>query len=116
MCIRDRDVADITVIQGDNCSAWQQAQNEIEAGGVTVTSRGIQVTKEGDPFEARLDNQQVRFTNRDTGDDVAYFNKDQALIRSLSAESTFTVRRPGDDSKALRIIPVDTGAFFVVND
>lgn len=110
------DIADITVIQGDNCSAWQQAQNEIEAGGVTVTSRGVQVTKEGDPFEARLDNQQVRFTNRDTGDDVAYFNKDQALIRSLSAESTFTVRRPGDDSKALRIIPVDTGAFFVVND
>ncbi|MBU5419600.1 hypothetical protein KQI11_05630 [Acetanaerobacterium sp. MSJ-12] len=109
-------IADWTVIQGEVCTAWQQAQNEIDAGGVKITSRGIDITKEGDPFQASLDNQQVRFRNTDTSEDVAYFNKDSGRIRQLSALGEFTVQRPDDISGALRVIPVAGGAFFVIND
>ena len=109
-------IADWTVIQGEVCTAWQQAQNEIDAGGVQITSRGIDITKEGDPFQASLDNQQVRFRNTDTGEDVAYFNKDSGRIRQLSALGEFTVQQPDTLSGALRVIPVAGGAFFVIND
>ena len=98
------------------CTAWQQAQNEIQAGGVTVTQRGLQVDASGDPFAVKIDNQQFLVRNKDTGQDVVYLTKDQALISRLTAHDELTVRRYGQPSKALRIIPVDTGAFFVVND
>ena len=109
-------VADITVKEGLVCTAWQQAQNEIQAGGVTVTQRGLQVDANGDPFAVKIDNQQFLVRNKDTGQDVVYLTKDQALISRLTAQDELTVRRYGQPSKALRIIPVDTGAFFVVND
>ncbi len=109
-------VADIMVAEGISCTAWQQAQNEIDAGGVKISSRGIDITRENDPFQASLDNQQVRFRNNDTGEDVAYFNKDSGRIRQLSALGEFTVQRPDDISGALRVIPVAGGAFFVIND
>ena len=69
-----------------------------------------------DRFQASLDNQQVRFRNTDTGEDVAYFNKDSGRIRRLSALGEFTVRQPDAESGALRVIPVAGGAFFVIND
>ena len=109
-------IADWTITQGDVCTAWQQAQNEIDAGGVKITSKGIHITKEKDPFQATLDNQQVRFRNNDTGEDVAYFNKDAGRIRRLLALGEFTVRQPDSECGAMRIIPVDGGAFFVIND
>ena len=109
-------VADITVKEGLVCTAWQQAQNEFQAGGVTVTQRGLQVDASGDPFAVKIDNRQFLVRNKDTEQDVVYLTKDQALISRLTAQDELTVRRYGKSAGALRIMPIDRGAFFVIND
>ena len=51
--------------------AWQQAKNELIAGSVSVSERGMEVAQAGDPFSARIDNRQFLIHNTDTGEDVA---------------------------------------------
>ena len=103
-------VADITLVEGLVCTAWQQAKNELIAGSVSVSERGMEVAQAGDPFSAKIDNRQFLIHNTDTGEDVAYFNKDEGRISKL------TVRRRGNQSGALRLMPVDGGVFLIVND
>ncbi|MCB5940706.1 phage tail protein [bacterium 210820-DFI.6.52] len=109
-------VADITLVEGLVCTAWQQAKNELIAGSVSVSERGVEVAQAGDPFSARIDNRQFLIHNTDTGEDVAYFNKDEGRISKLTAEDGLTVRRRGNQSGALRLMPVEGGVFWIVND
>ncbi len=109
-------VADIIVKAGLVCTAWQQSRGEVEAGGVTVNRRGLQVDVEGDPFAVQIDNKQFLVQNKDTGKDVVYLTKDDALIARLTAQEELTVQRYENPVSALRIIPMESGAFFVIND
>ncbi|MBU5418881.1 hypothetical protein KQI11_01915 [Acetanaerobacterium sp. MSJ-12] len=47
---------------------------------------------------------------------MAYFNKDEGRISKLTAEDGLTVRRRGNQSGALRLMPVEGGVFWIVND
>lgn len=109
-------LTDMVVKIGD-CSGWTPAPNEVYGANYRFDKDGFQITSLTDTFKSLLDNTKFAVYDTAGGDRIImYVSKDQALITQATLQEQLTVQRYENSASALRIIPVDDGAFFVIND
>ncbi len=109
-------LTDMVVKIGD-CSGWTPAPNEIYGANYRFDKDGFEITSLTNSFKSLLDNTKFAVYDTAGGDRIImYVSKDEALITQATIQEQLTVQRYENSASALRIIPVDDGAFFVIND
>ncbi len=107
-----------TVVKKGGCTGWQQAPNEVYGSNFRFDKDGFSITSQTDTFKSTLDNTSLSVYDTAGGTDrvMMVVSKDEGKITQFTAQEQLTVQRYDNSASALRIIPTDTGAMFVIND
>lgn len=110
-------IADAVCKIGD-VSGWVQAPNEVYGRNYRFDKDGFEITSLTDTFKSVLDNTKLAVYDTAGGTDknIMTVSKDSGKITKLIAQDEFTVQRYENPESSLRVIPVDDGVFFVIND
>ena len=110
-------ISDMVVKLGD-VTGWVQAPNEVYGKNYRFDKDGFTITSLTDPFKSVLDNTKLAVYDTSSGSDriVMLVSKDSGKITKLIAQDEFVIRRYENAAASMRTIPVDDGAFLVIND
>ena len=109
-------ITDITFKLGD-VNGWIQAPNEVYGSNFKFDKDGFEITSLTDTFKSLLDNTKLAVYDTSSGDKIMMLvSKDSGKITNLVAQDELTIQRYENSSSSLRFIPVDDGAYIVIND
>lgn len=113
----DATISDIVVKLG-TASGWVQAPNEVYGTNFRFDKEGFSITSLTDPFKTLLDNRKLAAYDTSGGTDTIMMLVDiyAAMLTKLVAQEETVFQRYGNSDASMRLIPVEDGAYIVIND
>ena len=108
-------IADAVCKIGDT-SGWVQAPNETYGKNFKFDKDGLEITSETNSFKATLDEDSLTVEDTATNKIAMQVGKDSAKMTNATVQDELIVQRYDEPSASLRMIPVDDGVMFVIND
>lgn len=108
-------VSDVVLKLGD-CNGWQQAPNESYGKNFRLDKDGLSISSETSGFSSLLNEVQFSISDSSSNKNMLMVDKDSSFLTKLTVQDELVIQRYGNEEKATRIIPTDTGSMVVVND